>query len=379
MKILMVSMSSIHFFRWTEQLKNAGHQVFWFDILGSGRKVEKINWVHQFVDWKLRWNYPGRIFIKKNIPLAHKFIQKINDRNTTTQFEKVLKQVQPDVVHSFALYVSCTPILSVMNRYKNIKWIYSSWGSDLFYFQHIPGYLKDIKKVLSKIDYLFTDCKRDFDIAKKLGFNGEFLGVFPGGGGFEIKKFNRYKMPLPKRKIILVKGYQGRSGRAIPIIKALEKLSKELNEYEIVVFGADTAVFDYVKQKKLNQNNNFKIFKKLPYQDIIKLMGKSLIYIGNSNSDGIPNTLIEAICMGVFPIQSNPGGATEEIIQNNTNGLLINDCENIEEIKSLMLKVLSASKLIESAFLINQNEAKNQFDREKVKQKVLLKYSKIKV
>ncbi len=377
MKILMVSMSSIHFFRWTKQLKNSDHRVFWFDVLGSGEKVEKINWINQFVNWKLRWNYLGRIFIKKNIPLAYKFIQKINDRNTAKQFEKVLKQVKPDVVHSFALYVSCTPILSIMKRYENIKWIYSSWGSDLFYFQNKPSYLNDIKKVLPKIDYLFTDCNRDFKIAKKYGFKGEFLGVFPGGGGFEFKKFNRYKIPLSKRKIILVKGYQGRSGRAIPVIKALEKLSEELIEYEIVVFGADNEVFDYVKQRKINQHNNLKIFRKLPYPDIIKLMGESLIYIGNSNSDGIPNTLLEAICMGAFPIQSNPGDVTEEIIQNNINGILINDCENIKEIKSLILKVLSDSELIESAFLINQKEVKYQFDREKIRQNVLSKYSKI--
>ena len=70
-------------------------------------------------------------------------------------------------------------------------------------------------------------------------------------------------------------------------------------------------------------------------------MGEALIYIGNSNSDGIPNTLLEAICMGVFPIQSNPGNATAEIIKHKENGLLIEDCENSEEVKQLILYALS--------------------------------------
>ena len=69
-------------------------------------------------------------------------------------------------------------------------------------------------------------------------------------------------------------------------------------------------------------------------------MGKALIYIGNSNSDGMPNTLLEAMCLGVFPIQSNPGGVTEEVITHGENGFLIEDCENIEEIKSLLEIVL---------------------------------------
>ncbi len=32
MKILMVSMSSLHFIRWVDQLKDSGHEVFWFGI-----------------------------------------------------------------------------------------------------------------------------------------------------------------------------------------------------------------------------------------------------------------------------------------------------------------------------------------------------------
>ena len=86
--------------------------------------------------------------------------------------------VKPDVVHSFALYISCSPILQVMNKYSQIKWIYSSWGSDLFYYQNDATYLVDIKNVLVRINYMFSDCKRDFELAKKYGFQGVFLELF---------------------------------------------------------------------------------------------------------------------------------------------------------------------------------------------------------
>lgn len=345
MKILMVSIPSLHFFRWTSQLQDSGHEVYWFDITGMSEKSERLNWVSQKVGWKLKWNYPGRLFVKKKNPKVYQFLQHFNEYKTASVFEKYLEEVKPDVVHSFALYLSCTPIVSVMEKHKNIKWIYSSWGSDLFYFQNDKKYLKDIKRVLPRVNYLFTDCKRDFEIAKKYGFSGDFLGVFPGGGGFDLAHMKQFKLPVGQRNVILLKGFQGRSGRAISVLKAMEFLKNELSDYSIVVFGSDKETFDYVKKAIVKDWSNFQTIGKVSHQEVIELMGKSKIYIGNSNSDGIPNTMLEAICMDAFPIQSNPGGATAEIIAHGENGLLIGDCENVEEIKNIILEgILLASK-----------------------------------
>ncbi len=65
---------------------------------------------------------------------------------------------------------------------------------------------------------------------------------------------------------------------------------------------------------------------------------------------------------------------SEEVITHNENGLLINDIENIEEIKNLILKGLSNSKLVERSFIINQMELKANYEREKIKKEVLQAY-----
>ena len=101
-------------------------------------------------------------------------------------------------------------------------------------------------------------------------------------------------------------------------------------------------------------------------------MGKSLIYIGNSNSDGMPNTMLEAIFMGAFPIQSNPGGATAELIQNGVNGLLIEDCEDMEDIKRLILKALQID-----FFKLQNADLIASLDFEFVRKKVLETYNKL--
>lgn len=380
MKILMVSMNSIHFVRWTQQLENSGHEVFWFDILDGGR-AEGLSWVHQITGWKQRYsNFKGRYFFKKKLPFLYKKLSFLFEYNTGEMFEKVLEEIKPDVVHSMVLYISCTPILKVMKKKQSLPWIYSSWGSDLYYFRNIDSHKRDILKVLPRVDYLITDCKRDVSIAKELGFKGTVLGVFPGGGGFDYKQTDKYIKSIFKRKTILVKGYQGRSGRAIEVLNGLKQISTNLKGYEVVVFGADKEVENYIKEEDLSSELQIKVFSRsnfLQHHSVLKLMGKALIYIGNSNSDGMPNTLLESISQGAFPIQSNPGGVSSEIISHGENGLLIEDSTNSEKIKELIIKAITDSELIEKAFQINQKNVKPQFERILVKTQVLKAYDEV--
>ncbi|TXE05844.1 glycosyltransferase family 4 protein [Gelidibacter salicanalis] len=375
MKILLVSIKSIHFKRWTEQLEHSGHEVFYFDISGKVGTYNNMPWLSQKKSWKYRWDFPGRYYLKEYFPKTYNLIKPLNERHVDKVFEAYLKEINPDVVQSFVLYLSCTPILSIMCKYKNIAWIYSAWGNDLFYYKNIDSYKRDIMRVLPEIDYMFADCQRDIGIAKELGFQGEVLGVFPGGGGYNLSAYNPYVKSLPERNIILVKGYEQRFGKAIKVIEALIEIKEILTPYKVVVFGADDEFFDAYKLFK--DNEFIEVKGVLKHSEVLKLMGESLIYIGNSFSDGMPNTLLEAIIMGAFPIQSNPGGATAEIINHGQNGLLIEDCEDVEMIKAFLIKALSDVELRENAFITNQNELKPQLEIGLITNQVLKAYNSI--
>jgi glycosyltransferase involved in cell wall biosynthesis len=373
-------MNSIHFQRWTEQLKDSGHEIHWFNVRDGGFS-EKLYWVNQIVGWKQKFpNLRGRAFVKKRFPWLYEKFKFLIENNTAKAFEKALLEIKPDVVHSFVLYISCTPILKVMQKHLDIKWIYSSWGSDLFYFQHKEDYLANIKNVLRRVNYLFADCKRDVKLAKKYGFKGDVLGVFPGGGGFSFKETDIFIKPVLDRNTILVKGYQGRSGRAIQVIKALELISDEIKNFSIVVFGTNPEVENYITKQRLSEVLSIKTLLSkdfLPHKDILKLMGDALIYIGNSNSDGMPNTLLEAMIQGAFPIQSNPGGATAEIIEHGINGFLIEDCEESNSIAQLIKNAINNPNLINSAFVINQEKIKPNYNRTLIIDQVISKYDSI--
>lgn len=373
----MVSMPNLHFFRWTEQLRDLGHEVYWFDVTDGAKEVERIDWVKQIIGWKFRWDYPGRIYFKINFPRLYSFIQQFNERNTARVFEQKIVEIQPDIVHSFALYISCAPILQVMNKYKDVKWIYSSWGSDLYDLQNNPNDLVDIQNVLKRVDYLFTDCKRDYKIAQNHGFENNFLGVLPGGGGYHLNEINEKLELRQDKNTILIKGFQGKWGRAINVLKALQEMKDELKLFSIVVFGADNVVEDFLKNSELSKWANFSVLGKIAQDEVFNLMANSFLFIGNSRSDGIPNTMIEAICMNVFPIQSNPGGATEELITDGFNGFLIEDTENVEHIKDKVKQALNNKELIKRAVEYNALNLVPSFDYDIIKNKINNSYLKI--
>jgi glycosyltransferase involved in cell wall biosynthesis len=378
MKILMVSMPCLHFFRWVEQLRDAGHEVYWFDITDGGEKVDRLQWVIQTVGWKFRWDYPGRVFVKIHFPKLYGFIQRFNERNTAKTFEQNLLEIEPDIVHSFELQISCIPILSIMLKYKKVKWIYSSWGSDVYYFEKLNIEEKIFRQILQRINFLISDCNRDYEIVKKIGFKNQFLGVFPGNGGIDFP-IDQSQLTEPKdRDVIVIKANNEGVGRGIEILKSFDsKLIDLLMKFNIVLFGANQEVFDFIEKNAQLKKLNFTIYSKdkhIPNEELLQIMNRGYLYIANSLSDGLPNALLEAMGMGCFPIQSNPGNVMAEIIQHEENGFLINDCLDITEINHWITLALIDKSLIAKSFQNSIESIRIRCDREQLRNNIVKIY-----
>jgi len=353
MKILFISMPSIHAIRWIENLKNTDFELYWFDVTNKGKLKVDFN-LTQFIDWKKR-KIPylkGEYKFSKKFPNAYFKTKHLFEITENEAVEKVLRTVNPDIIHCMELHYCTFPILKTLKKFKNIPFIYSCWGSDFYNHLQIRKDVKKIKKVLERVDFLITDCHRDYKYALDFNFKGNFLGVLPGGGGYRIEDLRNNFIPVSNRKLILIKGYENQQARAINVLKAINLIINDLNNYEIIVFAQRQNVADYVKNYP-SLNNKIKFIDEIPHSELLKLMGKALIYIGNSKSDGIANTLLEAMIMGAFPIQSNPGNVTMEVISNNENGLLINDEDNISGIKDLIVAALDDSFRLEDAAIKN--------------------------
>lgn len=379
MRILLVAIPNHHFFQWVNQLKDSGHEVFWFDITDGGPKSSKINWVTQIKGWKLKWDFPFRFAIKKRLPKLYDFIQKYNENKVTSVFNKAINNIQPDIVHCFEMLLSGLPILSVMEQNK-IPFMYSSWGSDLFYFEKMGISKSKVEQFFNRTNYLITDCKRDHTIAVKNGFNAEYLGVFPGNAGLSINT-DAIK-PVADRAIILIKGYDDGVGKASVVLDALEMVSNEaLKGKEIVIYSADDTVKHQIETSTFFSKLKVTVYSRYSFlqnEKLLDIMGKSCIHIANSISDGMPNALLEAMGMGAFPIQSNPGKVTEEVIVHNQNGFLIENPLDKSNIATLIEDAILNETLRISAQDYNTNFIKQNYNRDVLQPKIVNLYETIK-
>ncbi|BDU23548.1 glycosyltransferase family 4 protein [Flavobacterium sp. GSB-24] len=379
MKILMVSIPNHHFFQWVDQLQESGHEVYWFDISSSTDKAQRTKWLNQINNWKIRWDFPGRKTIKIRFPKVYKIIQKFDEVKTSDYFRGILNQIKPDIVHSFAMQLSCLPILDVMNEYPKTKWLYSSWGSDIFLHEKLGITKEKFAEVLKRVDYLITDCERDHQITLQNGFINKFLGVFMGNGGIRINE--NFILNSNQRNIVLIKGYEDGIGKALQIIEAIELLPIKLFEnFKIVIYSTDVSVKEKVEKSNYFKCLDIKIYLRGEFISndlLLEIMGRSILHVANSISDGLPTSGVEAMGMGAFPIQSNPGNVSEEFIIHGKSGYLITNPFDTEEIAEHIQNALKNKELRENAKLYNVNFVYQNFNRDHLKKQIIKLYEKV--
>jgi hypothetical protein len=359
MKILLVSMNSIHFRRWSDQLRESGHELFWFDILDQGY-APSMDYITQITGWKKGFlRKRGRTFLKNKLPRLYNALVHKYDTPVDIAFAKALQEIQPELVHSFALQMACIPIICIMERNPQLKWIYSSWGTDLFMPEVLSIEPKMLIAVLERVNFLITDCHRDHEIALSYGFKGSFLGVFPGNGGTDFKTCTN---EATKKNGILIKAYQDDLGRGDLIAKALLSMKEKLAGVPIYIIGASINRV-YLELETWEAVTIFKRTQPLSQAKLFNLFEECFMYVAVSHSDGMPNMLIEAMGHALFPIQSNPGNVMSEIIVDGVNGFLLSTSATKKDITSSIEKAIKNRDALKDQMVITSIHIQEKYNR----------------
>ena len=293
---------------------------------------------------------------------------------------RVIRELQPDLIHSLEMQRCSYLTLAgrkLLNGARLPPWIYSSWGSDIFFFGRRPDHQPRIREVLTSCDYFIADCQRDVQLAKDFGLRGEVLGVIPANGGFDLARMRQLGsvFPVKSRKVIAVKGYQDETwgGRALNALEALRS-SATLRGFEIVIFSATSEVKSRAEALAKEAGLQISVLPPSPNDEIIKLMGRSRIAIGVGLTDGSPVSLLEAMIMGAFPIQTDTV-STGEWIRDGQNGFLV-PAEGPASIAKAFQRALIDDELVEGAAKINKVIAEQRLDHKNLRPQIVDMYKK---
>jgi GalNAc-alpha-(1->4)-GalNAc-alpha-(1->3)-diNAcBac-PP-undecaprenol alpha-1,4-N-acetyl-D-galactosaminyltransferase len=122
------------------------------------------------------------------------------------------------------------------------------------------------------------------------------------------------------------------------MIDAFAKIANEFPTYNLIIFGEGPMRGDLEKQIQ-NLQMQKRIFLPGRSQNVIDEMNKSKLFCLSSDYEGMSNSMIEAVCVGL-PIVSTRVSGTEELVNAGKNGLLV-DCGNSNALAAAMENILA--------------------------------------
>ena len=397
MRILFVAISnSIHSARWIAQIADQGWDIHLFPSIDLGQvhpHLKKVTVHHSLYAKPVfrRPEYCDRSVKLRGLPIIFPFISgyiasfgkgimaKRQPNYRVAQLERLIRTLRPDIIHSMEIQAAGYLVAKVRKQYKGEfpPWIVTNWGSDIYLFGRLAEHENRIREVMELCDYYHCECRRDVYLAQKMGLRGEVLPLLVNTGGFDLGRTAQLRQPGPTsaRRVIVLKGYTGWAGRALVGLRAIELCASELQGYRVVVYLAGDDV--KIAAELVSKSTGIPIDTQ-PYcshEDMLRLYGRARVYIGLSISDAISTSLLEAMVMGAFPIQSCTSCADEWIMHGETGYIV--PPEDPEIIATVIRKAVSDDTMVDHAADVNVKVARERLDQVDIKQKVVAMYQKV--
>ena len=270
-------------------------------------------------------------------PLALPFYRK--------RFLKIVDQIGPELIHALRI-----PFEGMLAQYASQKYplIVSIWGNDLTLHAQRSYHMGEATQAtLLRADGLIADAFRDIRLAKSWGFDNDRPSlVAPGCGGIDLEEVERARtsipgnliesIPVDRPLIINPRGLRPGSLRNDVFFDAARMVSNRHPEVYFVcpTMAGQPEAEQMIKSRALE--SNVLLLPPLSQRDLWWLFSRADVVISPGEHDGVPNSLLEAIACGCYPIAGDIESLREWITPG-VNGLLYPPADPVALAESLLL------------------------------------------
>jgi glycosyltransferase involved in cell wall biosynthesis len=234
------------------------------------------------------------------------------------------------------------------------SFLVSVWGNDFtLHAPSTPLMSYYTRKVMRSVDGLHSDVERDIRLAREWGLSKDKPTlVAPGNGGIRGDVFYPPK-ELVKSPVIInprgVRPYVRNDSffKAIPLVLAKRPEAKFL----CTGMQSEPQAMGWVRELKIE--NAVELLPLYPFEKMGEVFRGAQIVVSPSTHDGTPNTLLEAMACGCFPLAGDLE-SIREWITHGQNGLLF-DSNNPGSIADAILLGLEREDLRTEAAGLNAN------------------------
>jgi len=300
------------------------------------------------------------------------------------QFLMYVKQIKPDIVH--ALRIPFEGMLAAALP-KEIPLVVSIWGNDLTLHANTSKLMAlRTHDALGRADGLMADAARDIQLAEKMGLRESIPNiVVPGSGGLDLgavratandSSIDKYGIPVNVPLIINPRGFRPGSVHQDVFFQSIPFILKEIPKAHFICTG----MYGQPQAEKWLRHygiiSSVSLLPFIPQGELWALYFNADVYMSLSSHDGTPNSFLEAIACGCFPVVGNIA-SLREWIDHGKNGWLV-EPRDARAAADAVISVLRDKNLRDHAAVINQGIVADRVDLRQVKKTVQKFYKQFK-
>lgn len=269
-----------------------------------------------------------------------------------------IEKVQPDLVHALripyeGLLGSATPA--------GLPFLAATWGNDLTLHAKASSAMGSLtRRCLTRADGLTSDTQRDVRLAHEWGLQPSAPTlVVPGSGGVDLdaieaaapEAFNPTAFGIPGGRpwVVNPRGLRPGSVHQEVFFQSIPKILAESPDTVFLcpnlagVRQAESWVDQYAIRESVF------LLPRLPQFRLWALFKRSQVFTSPSSHDGTPNTLLEAMACGCYPVAGRIESLAEWI-EPGRNGALVDPRDPDALAGTILTALLSPEMRKESAF-----------------------------
>lgn len=268
------------------------------------------------------------------------------------QLARIIQHVQPDLVHAMRIPFEGMLATTCLKGLRNVlghtpPLLVSIWGNDLTLHARANPWMAALtRQTLLQANALHTDCHRDQRLALKRGFPADRPAiVLPGGGGIQLDQFQ----PPDQKSSRLVINPRGVRPyvRNDTFFRAAAKIHHQDASVTFVCpnMADDRQAQDWVE--RLGLRGVVDLLPKVSRSEMAHLFQQAMVVASVTTHDGTPNSLLEALACGCFPVVGDIEPLREWIVHDE-NGFLV-DPGDPDALAHAILQALSNPELQQQA------------------------------
>ncbi|HEY3910976.1 MAG TPA: glycosyltransferase family 4 protein [Stellaceae bacterium] len=310
-------------------------------------------------------------------------------RSLEDALARVVRSWRPDIIHTLGFDAASYLYLSARKRYGLAgigRWIAQARGGpDLALNRHSSKHLPRIREVLATCDHFIADNQQNYDYALAAGLDRSKIadpgiGVVSGPGGLDLEALRaRWTLPPSRRERIVVwpKAYEINSAKAMPVFEAILQAWDRIQpcRIEMLWMTQPEVQIWYDKLFPDEIKRCCPTHPRLSHEETIALIARARVMMAPSLSDGIPNTMTEAMALGAAPLVS-PLDTIVPVVREGENVLFARNLYP-DEIAAALVRLMTDDALVDRLAANNLVRVRELADRNAVRARAIAYYGEV--